>query len=101
MHYIRAGKISTSRAFDVLSFLAYETDYYVWAGAISQLDWIRRRLEHLPGPHTLFTVRHLIILTEVYKGLILIFFVCCFLKATFALNLNFYFNTKNAYYLEY
>ncbi|XP_068631129.1 membrane alanyl aminopeptidase-like [Battus philenor] len=49
LFFIRAGVISINRAFDVLSFLRDETDYYVWAGAIGQLDWIRARLEHLPA----------------------------------------------------
>ncbi|XP_041970736.1 uncharacterized protein LOC121727124 [Aricia agestis] len=48
LFFIRAGKISMERAFDVLSFLAEETDFYVWAGALTQLDWLRRRLEHIP-----------------------------------------------------
>ncbi|XP_013142032.1 PREDICTED: membrane alanyl aminopeptidase-like [Papilio polytes] len=48
LYFVRAGVINVNRAFDVLSFLKDETDYYVWAGALSQLDWMRARLEHLP-----------------------------------------------------
>nr|ADZ57273.1 aminopeptidase N4 [Chilo suppressalis] len=55
VYFIRAGKIDIDRAFDVLSFLSFETDYYVWAGAIGQLNWIRSRMEHLPKAHELFT----------------------------------------------
>ncbi|CAH0725372.1 unnamed protein product, partial [Brenthis ino] len=48
LFFLRADKISVARAFDVLSFLKSEHSYYVWDGALSQLDWVRRRLEHLP-----------------------------------------------------
>lgn len=51
-----AGRISYERAFDVLDFLAEETDYYVWAGALGQLDWLRRRFEHLEPAHTELSV---------------------------------------------
>lgn len=44
------------RAFDVLSFLRNETDYYVWAGALGQLGWIRSRLEHIPAVYDEFNV---------------------------------------------
>ncbi|XP_059049754.1 membrane alanyl aminopeptidase-like [Achroia grisella] len=54
LFFIRAGKIDIDRAFDVLEFLRLETDYYVWAAAIGQLDWIRRRLEHMPVAHAEF-----------------------------------------------
>nr|XP_026484265.1 uncharacterized protein LOC113392185 [Vanessa tameamea] len=54
MFFLRAGKISVRRAFDVLSFLKDESDYYVWNGVLSQLDWVRRRLEHLPRAHEEF-----------------------------------------------
>ncbi|KOB70212.1 Uncharacterized protein OBRU01_15690 [Operophtera brumata] len=54
LHFLRADKISITRAFDVLSFLEHETDYYVWAGALGQIDWLRRRLEHLPAAHAQF-----------------------------------------------
>ncbi|VVD01641.1 unnamed protein product [Leptidea sinapis] len=53
----RAGhthRITIPRAFDVLSFLAKETDYYVWNGALTQLDWIRSRLRHLPAAYQEF-----------------------------------------------
>lgn len=56
LHFLRAEKISINRAFDVLSFLEHETDYYVWAGALGQIDWLRRRLEHLPAAHAQFDV---------------------------------------------
>ncbi|XP_063377572.1 uncharacterized protein LOC134664758 [Cydia fagiglandana] len=51
LHFVRAGEsyITISRAFDVLSFLENEDDYLVWAGALGQLDIIRRRLEHIPA----------------------------------------------------
>ncbi|CAH2070914.1 unnamed protein product, partial [Iphiclides podalirius] len=54
LFFIRAGTISIRRAFDVLSFLRNETDYYVWAAALGQLDWIRSRLEHLPTAYEEF-----------------------------------------------
>lgn len=56
MFFLRANKISIERAFDVLSFLKNESDYYVWNGVLSQLDWLRRRLEHLPRAHQEFDV---------------------------------------------
>ncbi|GBP46441.1 Membrane alanyl aminopeptidase [Eumeta japonica] len=46
--FARAGKMDLILAFRILRFLKYETDYYVWAGALGQLDWFRRRIEHLP-----------------------------------------------------
>ncbi|KAL0882639.1 hypothetical protein ABMA27_001074 [Loxostege sticticalis] len=55
LFFIRADKISLERAFDVLSFLEHETDYYVWNAAISQLGWIRNRFEHIPEAHQEFT----------------------------------------------
>nr|QUJ23887.1 aminopeptidase N [Telchin licus licus] len=55
LFFVRAGKIEIELAFNILSFLEEETDYYVWAGALSQLDWLRRRLEHLPAAHDEFT----------------------------------------------
>ncbi|RVE53190.1 hypothetical protein evm_002023 [Chilo suppressalis] len=55
LYFVRARKINIDRAFDVLSFLRSETDYYVWAAAIGQLNWIRNRFEHLPTAHELFT----------------------------------------------
>ncbi|CAG9795002.1 unnamed protein product [Diatraea saccharalis] len=55
LYFIRAGKINIDRAFDVLLFLRFETDYYVWASALGQLGWIRSRLEHLPNGHEMFT----------------------------------------------
>ncbi|CAH2105879.1 unnamed protein product [Euphydryas editha] len=54
MFFLRANKTSISRAFDVLSFLRNESDYYVWNGVLSQFDWLRRRLEHLPRAHEEF-----------------------------------------------
>ncbi|XP_028036107.1 membrane alanyl aminopeptidase-like [Bombyx mandarina] len=69
LFFIRAGKITTSRAFDVLSFLENERDYYVWAGAITQLEWIRRRLEHLPQAHEAFTAYTLDLLRNVINHL--------------------------------
>ncbi|XP_050667555.1 membrane alanyl aminopeptidase-like [Leptidea sinapis] len=57
LFFIRAGhthRITIPRAFDVLSFLAKETDYYVWNGALTQLDWIRSRLRHLPAAYQEF-----------------------------------------------
>ncbi|KAM3967318.1 aminopeptidase N [Aphomia sociella] len=48
LFFLRSGDVTIERVFDVLSFLRHETDYYVWAAAIGQLDWIRRRLEHMP-----------------------------------------------------
>ncbi|XP_052753554.1 membrane alanyl aminopeptidase-like [Galleria mellonella] len=54
LFFIRSDGISIARAFDVLSFLRRETDYYVWAAAIGQLDWIRRRLEHIDVAHQEF-----------------------------------------------
>lgn len=56
LFFLRAGKIDVNRAFDVLSFLKDESDYYVWNGALTQLDWIRSRLEHLPAAHEEFSV---------------------------------------------
>lgn len=61
LHFVRSGDIAISRAFDVLSFLAQEEDYYVWAGALGQLDWIRRRLEHIPAAYDEFSVSYFII----------------------------------------
>lgn len=57
LHFIRAGAIEIPRGLDILSFLENETDYYVWAGGLGQLDWILRRLEHLPNGHREFSVR--------------------------------------------
>nr|QBI71859.1 aminopeptidase N4b [Plutella xylostella] len=47
LFFIRSGDISIARAFDVLSFLKDETDYYVWNAAMGQLDWLRRRTKHI------------------------------------------------------
>nr|ADZ05468.1 aminopeptidase N4 [Cnaphalocrocis medinalis] len=55
LYFLRARKISTKRAFDIFEFLRIETDYYVWAGAIGQMNWIRSRLEHLPLAHAEFS----------------------------------------------
>ncbi|CAK1546278.1 unnamed protein product [Leptosia nina] len=55
LFFVRAGQITIPTAFDVLDFLATETDYYVWNGALTQLEWIRRRLQHLPSAHNEFT----------------------------------------------
>ncbi|KAJ2952361.1 hypothetical protein O0L34_g4646 [Tuta absoluta] len=49
LYFVRADKINISRAFDVLEFMRNETNYYVWSGALSQLDLIRSRLRHLPS----------------------------------------------------
>lgn len=43
-------------ALDVLDFLRYETDYYVWNAAIGQLQFIHRRFEHMPVAYDAFTV---------------------------------------------
>ncbi|CAG9559615.1 unnamed protein product [Danaus chrysippus] len=55
LFFVRAGKISIRRAFDVLSYMKDESDYYAWNRALIQLDWIRRRLEHLPAAHEEFS----------------------------------------------
>ncbi|XP_060801843.1 membrane alanyl aminopeptidase [Amyelois transitella] len=69
LFFLRSGHITTERAFDVLSFLEYETDYYVWASAITQLEWIRRRLEHLPSAHEQFSLWILSLLNNVVNDL--------------------------------
>lgn len=51
LYFLRAEEITYDRAFDVLDFLAQESDYYVWAGALGQMDWFRRRFEHLDIAH--------------------------------------------------
>ncbi|CAH1647275.1 unnamed protein product [Spodoptera littoralis] len=55
LHFIRSGHIDRTLGFEVIDFLRSETDYYVWNGALTQLDWIRRRLEHMPRAHEAFT----------------------------------------------
>ncbi|XP_022825014.1 membrane alanyl aminopeptidase-like [Spodoptera litura] len=55
LHFIRSGDIDRTLGFEVIDFLRSETDYYVWNGALTQLDWIRRRLEHMPRAHEAFT----------------------------------------------
>nr|AAL26894.1 aminopeptidase N3 [Lymantria dispar] len=55
LYFIRSGDINQTLAYDVLDYLRAETDYYVWAGAIGQLDWQRRRFEHLPYANQVFT----------------------------------------------
>ncbi|CAF4959373.1 unnamed protein product [Pieris macdunnoughi] len=67
LFFIRAGQISIPVAFDVLSFLAKETDYYVWNGALTQLQWIHRRLEHLPAAYDEFTAYLLELIDEAVK----------------------------------
>nr|QBI71858.1 aminopeptidase N4a [Plutella xylostella] len=55
LYFLRSGDVSIERAFDVLAFLKEETDYYVWAGAIGQLTWLRRRTEHIPALYNEFS----------------------------------------------
>ncbi|XP_053604248.1 membrane alanyl aminopeptidase-like [Plodia interpunctella] len=69
LYFLRSEHISTERAFDVLSFLEFETDYYVWGAAIGQLDWIRRRLEHLTIVHDRFNAWLLQLLNNVVNDL--------------------------------
>lgn len=66
---MRSDDITISRAFDVLSFLAQEEDYYVWAGALGQLDWIRRRLEHIPAAYDEFSVSYFIINDQITSNI--------------------------------
>ncbi|XP_052740777.1 membrane alanyl aminopeptidase-like [Bicyclus anynana] len=69
LFFLRAGKIKAERAFDVLSFLKDESDYYVWFGPLAQLDWIRSRLEHLPKAHEEFSAYILDMFTGAIKEL--------------------------------
>ncbi|XP_014370423.2 membrane alanyl aminopeptidase-like [Papilio machaon] len=69
LYFVRAGVINVNRAFDVLSFLKDETDYYVWAGALGQLDWIRARLEHLPVAHQEFSAYLMELMETVIRNL--------------------------------
>ncbi|CAH0703044.1 unnamed protein product [Spodoptera exigua] len=55
LHFIRSEDIDKTLGFEVLDFLRSETDYYVWNGALTQLEWIRRRFEHSPRAHAAFT----------------------------------------------
>nr|AAN04899.1 aminopeptidase N [Helicoverpa armigera] len=55
LYFVRSNSINRTLAFDVLDFLRDETDYYVWNGALTQIDWILRRLEHLPTAHAAFS----------------------------------------------
>ncbi|CAB3260810.1 unnamed protein product [Arctia plantaginis] len=48
LFFVRSGDVNSTIAFNVLEFLKNETDYYVWNGAISQLEFINRRFQHLP-----------------------------------------------------
>nr|AAK58066.1 110 kDa aminopeptidase [Heliothis virescens] len=55
LNFVRSNSINRTLAFEVLDFLRDETDYYVWNGALTQIDWILRRLEHLPAAHAAFS----------------------------------------------
>ncbi|CAH0605716.1 unnamed protein product [Chrysodeixis includens] len=55
LFFIRSNDISKTLAFNIIDFLGSETDYYVWNGALTQLDWIRRRFEHIPQAHEAFS----------------------------------------------
>ncbi|KAJ8733130.1 hypothetical protein PYW08_001428 [Mythimna loreyi] len=54
LYFVRSQHINRTVAFEVLDFLRSETDYYVWNGALTQLDWILRRFEHMPRAHEAF-----------------------------------------------
>ncbi|XP_075971879.1 membrane alanyl aminopeptidase-like [Anticarsia gemmatalis] len=69
LFFIRSNDVNHTIAFDVLDFLRNETDYYVWNGALTQLDWIRRRYEHLPYAHRVFSAYLLEIMDTVIRHL--------------------------------
>ncbi|KAJ0178639.1 hypothetical protein K1T71_005414 [Dendrolimus kikuchii] len=46
--FARSGLISYSRAFNILSFLEFETDYAPWVAATTGFAWIRNRLVGTP-----------------------------------------------------
>ncbi|CAK1599080.1 unnamed protein product [Parnassius mnemosyne] len=47
--FARSGLMSYSRAFNILSFLQYETEYTPWVAAITGFSWIRNRLAGTPN----------------------------------------------------
>lgn len=47
--FLRGDHMNVKKVFEILEFLKYETDYYVWAGAIGQIDFVRRRLDQIPS----------------------------------------------------
>lgn len=55
--FFRGEDLAPEVAFNVIAFLRGETDYYVWAAALGQLEWIRRRFDHIPDLQEEYEVR--------------------------------------------
>lgn len=47
--FARSGLMTYTRAFNILSFLEFETEYAPWVAAMTGFSWIRNRLAGSPN----------------------------------------------------